>query len=672
MYGGPSSDAFYALTAFEGSYLVAAGKRSSPTTQEDASVMLMNLNGDSIWSREVLAPSNEEFSCIEKSSFNEIYCAGSAHSTTTLFDYIVSKFSAIGQIEWSHNFGGLEEERAFDMLLEESGNIVIFGYTNSFPGTSTNVWMLRLNSDGDSLWSRSYGTSNEPEVPFGACANESGYAVCGYVSNRGLILQIGFNGDSLWTLETDGEASVVQFKRIVTLADNTAIVSGHVTVGNDANILVGKIDLASHSFVWLRSIGNPSLSEYSEDMVVVNNGNVIVVGQTASQNSVLVAVSDTGDSLWYTTSSQVGLDISTCVEIIDCDLFVGGYSETLPFSYQMQLTKFNDVCTGAADVVEYPNGTEMLPIFSSDTIRWTAVDSQGGVSIDLNRHFPIGEWEVITDSTENDGEYEWFVTDPLSDSCRIRICALQDTFCDVSDGNFSIVSSQGYLALVRSVSPNAPLTDWDFGEVECPQTASQWFRFKNFGSESIVVFQPLEPATNEFSRTTTCGAFFALAPNQMSACSVRVVFDAASDGVYNDVLRVQTDAVNGADGFVEFGLSGEQISTPAAPNVVIQPAGLDVQLSWSVVDSSVGGCPVSDLWYAVFYSPTEGGPFYFHGWTVDTNYTHYGVVNFSATQFYQVLAVEGPAAVAASLDEGMTVGEVMEKVREESRSALKE
>ncbi|MBL0060446.1 MAG: hypothetical protein IPP40_02880 [bacterium] len=232
------------------------------------------------------------------------------------------------------------------------------------------------------------------------------------------------------------------------------------------------------------------------------------------------------------------------------------------------------------------------------------------------------------------------MTDPLSDSCRIRICALQDTLCDVSDGNFSIVSSQGYLGLVRSSSPNAPLTSWNFGAVECPNAASQWFRLKNFGSESIVVFQPLEPATSEFSRTTPCGTFFALAPNQMSACSVRVVFDPASDGIYNDVLRVQTDAVNGVNGFVEFGLNGEQISTPAAPEVVITTQGEDARLSWAVVDSSLGGCDVTIERYLVFYAPSSNGPYYYHGWTADTTYVHTGVVAYASGMFYQVVAMD--------------------------------
>lgn len=104
------------------------------------------------------------------------------------------------------------------------------------------------------------------------------------------------------------------------------------------------------------------------------------------------------------------------------------------------------------------------------------------------------------------------------------------------------------------------------------------------------------------------------------------------------------------------------VVTPASPEVVITTLGLDAHLQWAAVDTSVGGCPVSELWYAVFYSPTSGGPFYYHGWTPDTVYTHSGVVNFSPTQFYQVVAVDAPAAVAMELEPGMEMNEVMRKV----------
>lgn len=303
----------------------------------------------------------------------------------------------------------------------------------------------------------------------------------------------------------------------------------------------------------------------------------------------------------------------------------------------------------------------MLHISSYDTIRWLGVGFEGGVHIELNRSYPSGAWEVLADSTENDGEFEWFVTDPLSDNCRIRVSAVADTFSDISDGDFSIVSSQGYLALVRTSAPNNAVLNWNAGEIECPLTSSATFRLKNFGSEAIVVFQPLEPASSEFSRATNCGGFFALAPGQMSACSLTLAFDPASDGTYHDTLLIQTDAVNQQGGYVRIPLSGEQISTPATPQVVIDVSGEDAVLHWDPVTQSVGGCPVAVTRYLVFYSPTSNGPFYYHGWTADTTYTHDGVITYASGMFYEVIAMAGSVEVSR-LVRGMTREEVEESI----------
>jgi hypothetical protein len=44
-------------------------------------------------------------------------------------------------------------------------------------------------------------------------------------------------------------------------------------------------------------------------------------------------------------------------------------------------------------------------------------------------------------------------------------------------------------------------------------------------------------------------------------------------------------------------------------------------------------------------APQSNGPFYYHGWTADTTYTHDGVITYAAGMFYQVLAVAGSVDV---------------------------
>ncbi len=595
-----------------------------------------------------------------------------ARPTTAYYKFTFIVTPDLGGNEVLRYYGGADGAHEYLSGALDIGHsgYVLYGSTGSF-GTwgSDNLWIIRINQVGDSIWSFPFGDA-APEFSRGACiCPDSTMIVVGdrWYGNQWSPTFVHFN--------TSGE---ILHGGLISTPFNQEYIHDAIAISDSTFAFCGEVDNQARVYIadlggnvlWSVDAGYETQSS-AEALLLLNDGNIAVAGNYVIPNSnpdiFVWCLSANGDSLWTYTLPLESDDRAA-------DLRTNSFGNLFLFGSSTRGCSGSwdnfVICLGPASsltgiTVDDQHGSLPLSIFSTDTIRWTGVGFDGGVSIELNRHYLIGAWETITDSTENDGAYEWFVTDPLSDSCRIRICALQDTFCDVSDGNFSIVSSQGYLALVRSSQANAPLTGWNFGAVECPSAASQWFRFKNFGSESIVVFQPLEPASSEFSRTTPCEAFFALAPNQMSACSVRVVFDAASDGLYTDVLRVQTDAVNGVNGFVEFALAGEQISTPAAPEVVITTAGLDAHLSWSVVDTSIGGCAVTGLWYAVFYSPTSGGPFYYHGWTPQTTYTHSGVVNFSATQFYQVVAVEGPVALAGSLVRGMEMGEVLGKIRNE-------
>lgn len=309
-----------------------------------------------------------------------------------------------------------------------------------------------------------------------------------------------------------------------------------------------------------------------------------------------------------------------------------------------------------------PNGGETLQLFSSQTIEWLRLDTTGTfVRIELNRNFPTGEWEILADSTENDGHWEWFVTEPLSTTCRIRISIIGESKADVSDGDFTIATAHGYLALVRPLLPAEAVLNWSAGEMECGEATEEVFKFKNFGESSIVVFEPVEPASAEFARATNCGNSFVLIPEQISDCDVTLSFNPTMDGIIEDTLLIQTDAINGINGFVRIPLRGEQIRTPAAPEVVIQQTGQSVRLSWNPVDVSRGGCPITATHYLVFYAPTSDGEYYYHGGTTDTTYLHQWVIQYAEGMFYNVFALTNPPPLVVELpgDGELTRSEVM-------------
>jgi YVTN family beta-propeller protein len=86
-----------------------------------------------------------------------------------------------------------------------------------------------------------------------------------------------------------------------------------------------------------------------------------------------------------------------------------------------------------------PNGGEQLLINSIFSINWFSTNSREDVKIEYSINGG-DSWTIITDSTENDGDYDWTVPGEPSEICLVRISETDGEPVDISDAVFSIVS----------------------------------------------------------------------------------------------------------------------------------------------------------------------------------------------------------------------------------------
>jgi hypothetical protein len=324
-------------------------------------------------------------------------------------------------------------------------------------------------------------------------------------------------------------------------------------------------------------------------------------------------------------------------------------------------------CTQATShvTVASPNGGENWRLLSTDTVRWSSLDITGPLRIEMKHHFPLGAWELLADSTANDGSEPILVTGPISDSCRIRISTVDGAHVDTSDVNFRITASQGYLALGLSSQPTTPILSWNAGSAECPQTPWITVRLKNFGAEQLTAWTPQLVNGTDFALDSDCWPSVVLAAGQMSTCSLRVTFMPQADGIRYDTLRIQSDAINAVNGYVIIPLQGMRLRTPQAPQIVEQVLGNDVRLYWPPVVHSLGSCPVDVTRYLVFFSEVETGPYWYHGGTTDTAYVHRWAAQYASAMFYHVIASTSPINLLQQLPpNGATATVTEDQVRE--------
>jgi len=78
-------------------------------------------------------------------------------------DGFVARLDHDGNVKWFKTYGGNKNDGFSDMKIAPNGDIIVVGYTYSF-GTSAgsgDVWLLRLDENGNVKWQKTYGGSND-------------------------------------------------------------------------------------------------------------------------------------------------------------------------------------------------------------------------------------------------------------------------------------------------------------------------------------------------------------------------------------------------------------------------------------------------------------------------------------------------------------------------------
>ena len=74
-----------------------------------------------------------------------------------LFVFIDLLFAQEPNTLWTKVIGGDSTDVAYDVEELWDGGFAVVGYTKSIPVTNYDIWLLRTDSNGDTLWTRTYG-----------------------------------------------------------------------------------------------------------------------------------------------------------------------------------------------------------------------------------------------------------------------------------------------------------------------------------------------------------------------------------------------------------------------------------------------------------------------------------------------------------------------------------
>ena len=119
-------------------------------------------------------------------------------------DLWLIKLDANGVQQWTNTFGGNEDDFGYSIQQSTDGGYVVVGSTKSFGNGGYDVWLIKIDTSGNEVWSQTYGGVNNDEGYSLDLAADGGYIISGCTQSYGngardaWLLKVGENGVQQW------------------------------------------------------------------------------------------------------------------------------------------------------------------------------------------------------------------------------------------------------------------------------------------------------------------------------------------------------------------------------------------------------------------------------------------------------------------------------------------
>uniref|UniRef100_A0A7C4GES2 T9SS type A sorting domain-containing protein n=1 Tax=candidate division WOR-3 bacterium TaxID=2052148 RepID=A0A7C4GES2_UNCW3 len=232
--------------------------------------------------------------------------------------YIV-RTDAQGNQRWAKTYGDTLEQTAEDVLPTADGGFMIVGFkTVRTVVRHRDIWLLRTNASGDTLWTRRIGLDANDAGNSIVEASDGGYVIVGQTGANDAaqvcLVKVTANGSPVWNREFGG-ARMDYGCQVRRTADNGYVVAG---VTYDAgypyfsDVLLLKTDSAG-LLTWSKTIGDRWSYEFASSVLVAEDNGYVILGSAerlgpGGYTPYLIRTNASGDTLWTKCPTGSGGD----------------------------------------------------------------------------------------------------------------------------------------------------------------------------------------------------------------------------------------------------------------------------------------------------------------------------------------------------------------------------
>jgi hypothetical protein len=240
-YASHGFDGFTDIQRTSDGGFIICGFRGTGSIPRDPWLVKLNANGDSVWSR-IYASSGDEWTggVTQTDDGGYVIAGESAATVGGNYDAAILRTDSTGNIVWYRFYGDSGRDAAASILSTEDGGFIIAGLFET-PNDDGDFWLLALNSNGDSLWNRTYNFRGRDWCHAFCRAPGGGYLLAGtsdmlsdtVTYSIGRLLRVAENGDSLWSMSFYGH-HLADLQSVYPTTDDGYVACGKKDTPDDA------------------------------------------------------------------------------------------------------------------------------------------------------------------------------------------------------------------------------------------------------------------------------------------------------------------------------------------------------------------------------------------------------------------------------------------------------
>uniref|UniRef100_A0A7V3E6M8 T9SS type A sorting domain-containing protein n=1 Tax=Ignavibacterium album TaxID=591197 RepID=A0A7V3E6M8_9BACT len=295
---------------------------------------------DTIWTKTFGGSNIDIGSCVKETSDGGYIITGYTRSYGTMSgrNLLFLKTDSFGNLVWVNGYGGNNDEEGNAVVQTSDGGFVASGYTKSYGSGGNDVYLIKVDANGNQLWDRVFGGTSDEETYSMVSTDDGGFLMAGATSSFGAgsrdiwLIKTDASGNQQWT-KTIGGLSSDGARSINKTSDGGYIITGWTFSygpGAVGNVWLVKTDSLGN-MQWNKFFGGTDVDR-GFSVRQTTDGGYILTGYTASSGAglddmLLIKTDAAGNAQWQKTFGGTGRDYgNSVVQTSDEGFVITGYT----------------------------------------------------------------------------------------------------------------------------------------------------------------------------------------------------------------------------------------------------------------------------------------------------------------------------------------------------------